>query len=94
MNIKLMNKIKIWGIETDPTLEKLVDLCKEFYADGNEAGGWLHLVLDDGNLEDDHIKFCLETANNYNDLVAFTLAEKLLKLSMVNRELLYKKLWD
>jgi hypothetical protein len=33
--------------------------CWEYYNNfGNAAGGNLHIVLDDGNLEDDSIEFC------------------------------------
>jgi hypothetical protein len=37
---------------------------RAFYEmDGHGVGGALHMVLDDGNLEDSHIHYCRQTAS-------------------------------
>jgi len=67
-------------------------LCKKFYSiPGNECGGSLHIVLDDGNLEDDHVLFCVRYAQENDDPLGFLVAKVLLALSEPDREKLYKK---
>jgi len=36
-----------------------------YNTEGNGAGGSLHIVLDDGNLEDDSVRFCLRWAEGH-----------------------------
>lgn len=53
-----------------------------FYAKpGNGAGGLLHLVLDDGNVADEHVHFCQGQANQANDADARAIAGMLLLMS-------------
>lgn len=40
----------------------VVRLIGEVYAE-NSGGGGLHIVLDDWNLEDDHVQWCIDNAD-------------------------------
>lgn len=66
---------------------KLVDpLVAEFLAlPGNEAGGLLHIVLDDSNVEEEHVEFCRDQARAANDEDAYWLAQLLLCLTEEQR---------
>lgn len=58
---------------------------------GNSAGGLLHIVTEDGNLEDGHIQFCLEECEKYGDLRGLFIARSLLAMSMEEREEVYSR---
>jgi hypothetical protein len=59
------------------------------------AGGLLHIVLDDGNVEDEHIKWCIdycnreENANRVDKYLCLEIAHKMLELDMNQRRLIY-----
>ena len=38
--------------------DKCLELVRAYYAAGNPTGGILHLVLDDGNVDDRYIDHC------------------------------------
>lgn len=59
------------------------------YYQNHAAGGWLHVVLDDGNLEDRFIEHAKEGASRELDIAAFNIAQDLLKLSRTQRKKLY-----
>lgn len=66
--------------------------------DGNCCtGGLLHIVTDDGNLEDDHIKWCLNECNNHPEKeeseIGKLICNELLKLPMEQRRLVYESGW-
>lgn len=52
--------------------------------------GNLHIAMDDGNLEDDNIQWCLKFANEEGDQHGARLAQMLLELSYEDREKLYE----
>lgn len=56
---------------------------------GRAAGGYLHIVVDDGNLEDGHIQYCIGDAREHGDRHAVLIGEELLSWSMEKREELY-----
>jgi hypothetical protein len=73
---------------------EIVELIKAFYNEPNNgAGGHLHLVTDDGNLEDDDIRFCIEQAGDNNDLLAMSIGYLLLSLPYKERERIWNELW-
>lgn len=44
-----------------PEFEHLKCTCKAFYElEGCACGGPLHIILDEPNVEDEHIKYCME----------------------------------
>lgn len=57
----------------------------------NCVGCHLHIVLDDGNVEDSHVKFCLDEAKEEGCQECVTLAEKLLLMSKTQRRKLYSR---
>ena len=62
-------------------------LVTAYYAKpGNAAGGSLHLVLDDGNVQDEHVEFCRDYAAREGDEDGVALAELLLEMSVAQRE--------
>ena len=73
-----------------PTMPKVLSFVKAYYAKpGNEVGGCLHIVLDDGNIEDSHIEFCRNSARKHNDNDGIVLAELLLQMNYTQRKKLY-----
>lgn len=77
--------------DKDITVDQLVPICKWYYS-YHGAGGWLHIVLDDGNLEDHSVKYCFERAAGEADIVCHLLAGLILCISEDDREVLYEKL--
>lgn len=53
--------------------------------DGNSTGGYLHIVLDDGNMGENHIAFCRDEAAQAGDQAAVEIAEALLALPLFER---------
>lgn len=68
------------------TVPQLIEECKKYYAmPNNSTGGNLHIVLDDENIKDNHIKFCIETAESNGDKAGVMLGKLLLQASMTQR---------
>lgn len=66
-------------------IRMLVDRFCEF--PGNESGGSLHIVLDDGNIEREHVEFCRDWARDHDDPAGEAFAELLLTLTDEERDL-------
>ena len=60
---------------------------------GNGAGGVLHIVLDDGNLEDSNLMFCENAAKKAGDAKALEIITLMWRMSMAQREKLYAEVW-
>lgn len=52
---------------------------------GNGAGGSLHIVLDDGNVEDSSVTFCRKWAVDNNDPMGVALCDVLILCSQTQR---------
>lgn len=52
---------------------------------GNEVWGSLHVVLDDGNIQDSHVRSCIDLATERNDTEGANLARVLLTMSKTQR---------
>ena len=62
------------------------EMARRYYsAPGNSAGGRLHIVLNDVNIKDKDIQFCIDAARDAGDDAAVALGEYLLTLSMTQR---------
>lgn len=65
------------------------DVLSKFisYYEKPENGAWgsLHIVLDDGNIEDSSVNFCIKWAHDNNDPAGKELGELLLKMSKSQR---------
>lgn len=85
-----------------PTAREVIALARTFCASpGHNIGGALHIVLDDGNLEEGNIRFCLNALNrgacHCGRRVCgegVTLALALLKLTRTQRYKVYANLWQ
>ncbi len=77
-----------------PTVTEVLPLVKAFYEkEGNGCGGNLHIVLDDGNIEDDHILYCLGKCKIYFDSDGMVICTLLLKMSKTQRLKIYNNRW-
>lgn len=63
----------------------ILELCSDYYANFI-TGGNLHIVLDDGNVENDDIEFCIREAEENNDKDGVIIGKKLLQMSLKERE--------
>lgn len=74
------------------TVEQVVAMAREYYLDhDNPTGGYLHVVLDDGNVGDADVKFCLMEADRGGDDAAVALGWALLGLTEEERERVYEQ---
>lgn len=72
-----------------------VELCKliEGYLETNLSGGTLHIVLEDGNCEDDHVWACIVDVVEERDVDALVIAGRLILLPVERRYELYEASW-
>lgn len=75
----------------NPTIDSVLKKAREFY-EYYPTGGNLHIVLDDGNIEEDHVRWCVDLANNEKDLAAADLGMDLLCLTANDRHTVYCRL--
>lgn len=68
------------------TVREVMPLVQHLYGlPMGGAGGSLHIVLDDGNIEDDHVRFCQQNAADKHDALGYALATILLAMSETQR---------
>ena len=80
-------------MEKKPSITDVLPRVRHYYKK-HPAGGCLHLVLDDGNLDNKSIEFCRDYAIQNNDDHAMSIAVDLLYMSNTQRRKLYRKLHD
>jgi len=69
-----------------PTLDQLRQHIQDFTElEGNICGGNLHIVIDDGNIDDVSIDFCIAQCKEKDDWKGLQLAEKLKYLTLEQR---------
>lgn len=69
-----------------PTVPDVVPMVRAYQRkDGNYVGGHLHIVLDDGNVDDHSVEYCLAAAREAGDTDGVALAETLLRMSRTQR---------
>jgi DNA-directed RNA polymerase specialized sigma24 family protein len=74
------------------TVEEILPLIRAYYQlPENGAGGWLHVVLDDGNIEDEFVRESIKMAETEGDTEAVRLGEMLLQLTEDEREALVQR---
>lgn len=59
-------------------------LVRAYYAK-HPTGGSLHIVLDDNNVEDGHVEYCIKYAHEQGDEEGRLLGELLLRMSKTQR---------
>jgi hypothetical protein len=73
-------------MNTKPTVPEVLPMMRAYAAtEGNEVGGSLHIVLDDGNVDDSSVKWCIEYAKEREDAAGVELGEMLLRMSRTQR---------
>jgi hypothetical protein len=78
-------------ISHKPTVPEILPLANAYYAKpGNGVGGSLHIVLDDGNVDDGSVEFCRKFAMEQGDDDGVALADILLRMSRTQRHKLYR----
>ena len=77
----MLNKPNSW--------KDAIPLAKRVYAT-HCAGCCLHIVLDDGNIDGDHVDYCIECAQNHGHSDCLLLAQMLRLMSRTQRFKLYK----
>lgn len=66
------------------TVPEVVDRFREYYL-SNPAWGSLHIVLEDDNVLDHHVEWCIEYAEKEGDVEGMELAKILLTMSKSQR---------
>ena len=70
---------------TKPRVPEVSPLVRAYYDLGNITGGSLHIVLDDGNVEDHHVQFCVQYAIDHGDRPGEVLGRVLMLMSKTQR---------
>ena len=70
---------------------KALPLAKAVYAqeDAGRVGCCLHIMLDDGNIEDDHVDYCIQSAAERQHGVCLVAAGFIRTMSLTQRGKLY-----
>lgn len=71
---------------------RALDAAREYYAQPGPVVDCLHIALDDGNLEDADIQFCLDRARQGRDYKGVRLAQLLSLMTLEERVWLYENL--
>lgn len=71
-------------VSRKPTVPEVLPFVRALY-EVECTGGSLHIVLDDGNLADSHVRFCLDEARKIGDRFGEALASVLLRMSVTQR---------
>jgi len=73
-----------------PTVPEVLPLIVTYYSiPGNGVGGIFHIVLDDGNVDDGDVEYCLNLAKKREDKESIKIGEILLRMSRAQRKKLY-----
>ena len=82
--------------EYDIKLQKKWMACCliDAYYDLEGAGGTLHVILDDGNYDDQCLNLCLEDAKKYNDYWGITIGNLLLEFTEEEREQIVERYYE
>jgi hypothetical protein len=67
-----------------PTIPEVIDRFVPYYRQ-HPAWGSLHIVLDDGNVGDDDVRYCIAHAEERGDVEGADLARVLLQMSKTQR---------
>jgi hypothetical protein len=73
----------------------IVPLLKLFRQNpDNIVGGYLHIFLEDGNVHDDHIKFCQEWCIEPGNLLGEAICRLALKMSITQRKRMSREFYE
>lgn len=69
-----------------PTIPEVEPLVRSYYSKpGNSVGGTLHIVLDDCNIKDSNVRWCLEECSRIGDEDGKRISELMLRMSRRQR---------
>lgn len=69
-----------------PTIPEVLPLINHYVReDGNSTGGSFHILLEDGNVSDHNVNFCLNEARSREERLGTIIGEKLLLMSKTQR---------
>jgi hypothetical protein len=89
----LLHSLAILHRDEPATVDELIKLCNAWYRlEGNEVGGSLHLVLDDDNIEDEHVAFCIGWAIEHDDAAGAALGMVLRCISEEDRRAVVERI--
>lgn len=77
-----------------PTIPEVWPLVKAYRDAGNHVGGSLHIVLDEGNVTDNDVRWCIRYARRFGDEAGAKLGEILLAMSKTQRSKLSNMFYD
>jgi len=60
----------------------------------NPSGGLCHIVLDDGNTEDGHIRYCLNACEDEKDVAGYVIMDHMLDMDEDHRDRFIEKLHE
>ena len=74
-----------------PVIKELI----QYYYDDleNSTGGYCHIALDDGNVEDGYLWWCREECRKHGDHFGRFIMEVLREFTVEERERMYEKDW-
>lgn len=77
---------------TKSTIPELLPLLSAYYAKPQNCnGGALHIVLEDGNVHDKHLTYCIGHAKQIGDIDGENIGMKLLAMSKTQRKKLCQR---
>lgn len=65
---------------------KLINIYQQEPTGKNNAGGNLHIVIDDYNVEDSDVLFCMEQCKKNNDYLGLEICERLMEMETFDRD--------
>lgn len=84
-----------------PTVPEVLPLVRSLYRgldlctrDSGGVGGHLHIVLDDGNITDSDVRFCLDEARHDKCATCVKIAELLMQMSRTQRAKISEMAYD
>lgn len=69
-----------------PSVDRVMPLIRHYCTQAHGLGGNLHIFVEDGNIDDDDIRFCKNNAIDSNDLMCRELCDVLLSMSKTQRK--------
>lgn len=70
--------------ENKPSIPDVIDRFRKYH-ERELAWGSLHVVLDDGNVDNDFVQHCIDYADKNGDVEGRALGEILIKMSRTQR---------
>lgn len=72
--------------------KNLLDMIRDYYDLYNDKH--IHIISEDGNVEDEHVMFCLDECNKHNNVLGSELCIKILNTHIEVREFIFNELYN